>query len=206
MVVETYSLCEVSCENFCCKLTIYKQTQGLTGVNIHQCSSTRLTQSRRRRRRRRSRRRNTKQPLWFDSPYMLMLWRPNSCCGVCVSPPSPQPDGFPTLFWTCNNKALINKVYFPVNLGAPLPANIPIFVPVPASLFDKTNPDFTPPPRNLEQKHAGALISKPPPWPLPLFLEEPPSPKKGKKSPSLPSSYLWTPEVFSLALRERVCC
>lgn len=123
-----------------------------------------------------------------------MLWRPNSCCGVCVkSPPPPapllsslHPDSFPTLFWTRNNKALINKVYFPVNLGAPPPllANLPIFVPVPASLFDKTNPEFTPPPfpaSELGTKTCCGAHLKAAPQPLPLFLEEPPSPKRKKK-------------------------
>lgn len=41
---------------------------------------------------------NTKQPLWFDSLYMLMLWRPNSCCGSHEHPPLPTPPSHPPPF------------------------------------------------------------------------------------------------------------
>ncbi len=82
-----------------------------------------------------SRRRNTKQPLWFDRPYMLMFGRPNSCVGLREAPSTPAPpptqpasQPAPHPLWTCNNKALINKVYFPVRQHRPGP----LFVPLPA--------------------------------------------------------------------------
>lgn len=80
-----------------------------------------------------SRRRNTKQPLWFDRPYMLMLGRPNSCCGSHEAPPplpcsSTQPAPHP--LWTCNNKALINKVSLLSSEAGQ--TWTPLFVPLPA--------------------------------------------------------------------------
>lgn len=108
------------------------------------------------------------------------------------SPPllsSLHPDSFPTLFWTCNNKALINKVYFPVNLGAPLLANLPIFVPAPASLFDKTNPEFTtpqPPASELGTKTCCGAHLKAAPLTSTPFSRGAPFAKKKKEKKNLP--------------------
>lgn len=65
---------------------------------------------------------------WSDRPYMLMLGWPNSCCGsreapLLLHPPSSQAAPHP--LWTFNNKALINKVYFPGWQDGPEPLFVP---------------------------------------------------------------------------------
>lgn len=73
-----------------------------------------------------SRRRNTKQPLWFDRPYMLMLGRPNSCCGSHEIPPHPSPAPPPSQLPTLSERVITKRWsikcrYFPVRQDRPGP-------------------------------------------------------------------------------------
>lgn len=120
--------------------------------------------------------------------------RPNSCCGSHEAPP-PLPAPPPTQaaphppLWTCNNKALINKVDFPVRQdrpGSPLcstaSATASVLAPKKKKKTRVTSQVFV------------ALISKTP------FSREPPSSKKISKNPSLPPSYFSNVQAFTKRL------
>lgn len=136
-------------------------------------------------------RRNTKQPLWFDSPYMLMLWRPNSCCGSHEAPPPtpivPPPSQLPTLFERVITKRWSIKCTFQWSSQTWTPSlfhwqrN--------SSRIDTTN-RVNPQPRTSKMLSRSSLS--------PLFSRAPfANKKKKKKIPSLPPSYFWNVQALT---------
>ena len=105
--------------------------------------------------------------------------RPNSCCGSHEAPPPlsapPPTQAAPHPLWTCNNKALINKVYFPVRQdrpGSPLCSTASATASVLA-------------PKKKKKKPESLLKCLSHSSPSPLFLESPLRPEKKKIPPCL---------------------